>query len=707
MNEKIMESTTNASPSWSRTEQGVIGTLRNGVHLEFAVENGLLQGLQQATIAGLPLIAPGSLRLPHVETRDGWTLSGYRLTGLTEEGDTLILEAAALGSVPDLGRRLDMFQFPYVRTPRRTPEGIGTFRWHLTPETVSFGHPNVRQNAYSGFSYRYEFHLTHPFHWVLDSGTWEAGGDPEGITLLSLHMAAIGGPMEQTLSRQGKGYTSAETFEKGSSNNADVFHDYANDPNDEYILPIQAQLRGAGGALFDTQYGAEGLLFCYYAEADYYRTLVEWQPKNIGIGHLDQHFFPKTQDYLTPAKYILAAATPGLTRIDALNFWTDAYDSISLLWQKQAGLPRVEPEPGFGLDTCGGAGEHIGYPPADLFDRWEARLPWMQEMGYKTFYVTGFGNHAGHDLPFVSNMCTPFDYHVHARYGGPERFREFCAAAHARGIKIATWIGVPAQSAPIIRQHPEWMIRYDNGAPWDGNYSNLVAASLRLGFHDWLLDELRYLKDLGLDCVFFDSYHNLWAMPINYTDPQLVPQFKDLMAFQSDCEKIGLTTWVESFSPFGLTAAGFWRQYGETPELSYVTHYRGLADDTRSNDFTNGVLSPSIYFRMLANKAPIGMSVMELDNAPFQGEVNMPPEIGPMNHAYNALLPAMQVRTLLADGSVEWYAPETGRRALFGGGGSVTVPPGFRAEPVYGTDQILGAGIHAVGESTGFHLVPA
>lgn len=701
--------TTNPSSSWTETEQAAVGTLRNGVRLEFAVENGLLQGLRQATVAGLPLIAPGSLRLPHVETRDGWAVSGYRLTGLTEEGDTLILEAEALGVVPDLGRRLDMYQFPYVSTPRRTPQVIGTFRWHLTPEAVSVGHANVRQNAYQGFSYRYEFHLSHPFHWILDGGTWEVGGDPEGVTLFSLHMAAIGGPMEQTLSRQGKGYTSAETFEKGSTNNADVFHDYANDPNDEYVLPIQAQLRGAGGALFDTQYKGDGLLFCFYPEADYYRTLVEWRPQQgdgvAGIGHLDQHFFPRTQDHVTPAKFVLAARTAGLTRTEALNRWTDVYDHVAALWQGQAGLPRIEPVPGFGIDACGGAGEHIGYPPADLFDRWEARLPWMRETGYKTFFVAGFGNHAGHDQPFVCNMCTSYDYHVHPRYGGPERFRRFCDAAHAHDIKVVTWIGAPSQTAPVIKQHPEWMVRYDNGAPWDGNYGNLVAASLRRGFHDWLLDELRYLKDLGLDCVFFDSYHNLWALPINYADPQLIPQFKDLLVLQADCEKMGLTTWVESFSPFGVTAAGFWRQYGETPELGYLTHYRCMTDDTRCNDFFNGVLPLATYFHMLANKAPVGMGVMELDNAPFEGEVNVPAEVGPMNHAYNLLLPVMRVRTLCEDGGVEWYDPETGRRALFGVSGSVTVPPGFRAEPVYGTDQVLGPGTHAVAESVAFRLL--
>lgn len=375
-------------------------------------------------------------------------------------------------------------------------------------------------------------------------------------------------------------------------------------------------------------------------------------------------------------------------------------------WREQVGVSRIDPVPGFGLDSCGGAGVHIGYPPADLFDRWEAYLPWLKESGFQTLFIAGFNNHAGHDLPFVSNMCTPYDYHVHSRYGGPERFRQFCGAAHARGLKVVTWIGAPSQTAPIMEQHPDWMIRYDNGAPWDGNYEFLSACSLRRGFGEWLMDELRYLKDLGLDTVFFDSYHNLWAMPINYADPQLIPQFKDLMTFQADCEKIGLTTWVESFSPLGLTRAGFWPQHGETPELNYGTHYGAAADNTRDNDFTNGNLSLETYFRMMANKAPLSLGVMELDNAPFQGPISdhVPAEIGPMNQAYNALLSAMQIRTLHEDSSVEWCSPVTGERALFGVCGSVTVLPGFRAEPVYGTDQSLEPGTHSVANSVAYRL---
>ena len=167
-----------------------------------------------------------------------------------------------------------------------------------------------------------------------------------------------------------------------------------------------------------------------------------------------------------------------------------------------------------------------------------------------------------------------------------------------------------------------------------------------------------------------------------------------------------MDVWVESFSPLGLTRAGFWPQYGKTPELNYGTHYGASSDNTRFNDFTNGNLTAAIYFRMMVNKAPLSLGVMELDNLPFEGSVDahIPAEIGPMNCVYNALLPAMEMRTLHEDNSVEWYNPQTGARALFGVTGSVTVPPGFRAEPVYGIEQALEAGTHKVADLTAFRL---
>ncbi|HEY3333585.1 MAG TPA: hypothetical protein VGK19_26365 [Capsulimonadaceae bacterium] len=691
--------------SWTTTETGISLHLAPTVDLDFTIERGMLAGLAQATVDGVATIAPGSLRLPHVETRDGWVVTSYQFVGVRVEGGEAIIDADAIGVQAEIGRRLDMFQFAYLSTPRRKPTVLGKLAWHIKRQSVPIGCAAVRETRWMGFSYSYELSLSHPFHWILDAGTWELGGDPEGVTVFSQHMAAIGGPMEQTMSRSGKGYTSAETFEKGSSNNADVFHDYANDPNDEYILPIQAQLRGAGGALFDLQHKGDSLLLCYYDKPGYYRTLVEWRPDADGIGHLDQIYFSKTQTYVSPEKYILMAQRDGLSRVDAFNLWTDVYDAIADSWRAQKGIPHSDSVPGFGTDCCGGAGVHIGYGPADMFDQWEKRLGWLSENGFQTFFIAGFGNHRGHDMPFVANMCQPYDYRVHARYGGPERFRQFCNAAHAHGIKVATWFGAPYTTAPVFKKHPDWMLRYDSGAPWDGNYGTLCAASLRRGFHEWLMDEVRYLQDLGLDHAFFDSYHNLWAMAIDFTDPDLHPQFMDLVDLQADMERIGVSTWVESFSPFGVTAAGFWPQYARTPELSYDTHYRCMTDDSRSNDFYNGNLTAAVYFRMLANKSPIGMGVMDLDNAPFAGDIHIPDEIGPMNRTYNALLPTMRVRTLNDDSSVLWTNPTTDELVLFAVCGSATVPDGFRAVPVYGEGLELGAGKHQTPKSAAYRLV--
>jgi len=81
--------------------------------------------------------------------------------------------------------------------------------------------------------------------------------------------------------------------------------------------------------------------------------------------------------------------------------------------------------------------------------------------------------------------------------------------------------------------------------------------------------------------------------------------------------------------------------------------------------------------------------------APAQ-DAHVPSVIGLMNLAYSALLPTMEIRTLHEDNSVEWFDPETGEWALFGVTSRVTVPTGFRATPVYGTEKFLEAGRHSV-----------
>jgi hypothetical protein len=676
--------------------------------LEFTLDNDLLLGLTQATIDGVSLMAPGNARLPHVETRDGWIISGYRFRGLQQDGETIVLCADALGTKLGMGRKVDYFGVPFISTPRPTPIMLGTFRWRLTPETVTHGHPAVRQETYQGFSYRYEFQLDHPFHWVLDSGTWEVGGDPDGVTIFSQHQAAIGGPMLHTISRQGPCYTSGETFRKTTNEvRADVVPNIPLDPSLGYVLPIQAQMRGAGGALLDVQYKSDDLLLCYYAQADYYRTLVEWRPDDPGIGHMDHHFFPLTEQYTTPAKTILAAHVPGLSHAQMLNRWTDGWEYVATEWREQMGASRQQPIFGLGLDSTGAAGVHYGSGPADLFARWEARFDWMREQGMEYLFIGGLGHHQGEIAPMVANMCQPHDYSVTERYGGPERFRLFCDRAHAAGIKIVLWMcGHLSDFAPALKEHPDWSVSADTGTPWDGGYRIMRSCSYHRGFIDWLLPQMRNLKELGLDMLFFDSYHNLAAMPIDYADPTLAPQIHQLWAFQAECERMGLPMLIESVGPIGVTSIGLWPEYLVCPELAYWTHYRAFVDESRFSDFTNGTLDPAMYFRLLANKAPVGFAVLEQANQTFEGYPDYPAEIGPMARVYQQFSPAMQVRTVNEDGSIAWCNPESGERVLFAvGTGSVTVPPGCRAEPVYGATLALPAGSHTITELAAYRLV--
>ncbi|HAU36169.1 MAG TPA: hypothetical protein DCX07_00445 [Phycisphaerales bacterium] len=671
--------------------------LPNGVELRFGLAGGLLQGLTQATVDGLPLIAPESARLPYLETRDSWQVTGYRVSDARLEDEGVVLEAQALGTKTGMGRKIDVFESPYITTPRRNPVTLGTFRWHIAPATVTLGHPAMRQNTYHGFSYRYEFELERTFHCILDSGTWEVGGDPEGVRMISQRMNPAAGPLDFIVSHKGRCFSSAESFLPGAGNDATTVPDVPADPSMGFILPIQAQLRGAGGALVDVQYKGQGILICYYEQADYYRTLIEWRPDDVGIGHLDHHFFPLTRSYITPAKTILAAKSPDLTHADALNRWTDAWEHVASAWRRQTGLSRVEPIMGLGLDCCGSVGRHHGSGPTDLFDRWERRFDWMRGQAMEYIFIGGIGHHRGEELPGAANMCQPYDYSARQRYGGPERFGMFCQRAHAHGLKVILWMnGALSDWAPALKAHPEWTLAYDSGMPWDGGYRILRCCSLRKGFGQWLLEQFRRLKDLGLDGLFFDSYHNLAAMCIDFGDPTLTPQLFDLWKFQAQCENLGLQWLIESTGPLGVTSCGLWPQYTASPELNYWTHYRAiLHGDRGASDLRNDHLTPNMFFRMLANKAPIGFTVFEQANAPFEGLPNLPEPYPTMQRLYRDVHDMMQVRTIHEDGSIAWADADGRWQLLFAvDSDRVTVPPGHLAKPLFGIDRTLSAGTH-------------
>lgn len=677
--------------------------LKNGVRLDFQIEDGKLLGLSQVIIDDIPLIVPGNIRQPYVETRDGWMVDQLVLLDLSQRSNgTQVLECEAWARKPPMGRKLDMFQFPFIGTPFTQPQRIGTMRWLIHPVTQAIGDPAVRQHVYQGFSYQYEFELDRPFHWILDAGTWEAGGKLENIHILSKHMHCCAGEMEATLPREDKSYSTAESFMPKVKNNITTVPDMPADPSLGYILPIQAQVRGAGGSLIDAQYTDQAMVFGYFQQTGYYRTLIEWRTGDPGIGHLDHHFFELTKKHTTVPKFILAEGIPNITRTQAINRWTDVWEHVAMQWRNQAGVTREDPiisysMPWINNDPC------WGHAPDDMFQRIENQLDWMQEHGFNCMYSGLWGNHRGNDMPDTANACEPDDFLVHPRHGGGKAFAHLCKQAHQRGIKVSMWISFHLSlRGPTLKAHPDWVIHYDTNAPWDGNYRIMASCSLRSGYRDWLLDQLRQLKAHGLDMLFIDSYNNLAACPIDYGDPCLPPGFVDLLEFQGECKKIGLDCMIETVGPIGTTSCGFWPQYLQSLELGYWSHYR-----FRKSMLDDGTIDESIYFRFIANKAPLGgVSVVAYSHQPQPPAPQLPAYLSTLNNLYLQLKDLMQVRTLNEDGSISWLNPAIGEGCLFAiDTGSITVPVGFDAVPVYNTQQTFGPGKHQFDGLAAFKLV--
>lgn len=704
--------TQRTSVTISTTKRAIGLRLANGVQLQFALDQGRLLGLSQAVVDGLQLIAPGSPRLPYAETRDGWQISEFRFRRVRRAGAGCVIECEAWAIKPPVQHRIDMYQFMYLTTPHRAPVKLGTLQWMIQPVTRTLGHAAVRQHTYHGFTYQYRLRLQRGFHWLLDAGTWELGGDPEGVTVFAPHADPDAGAFEATISRDLPFWTTADTFKAGAyganilgvqntaSAKLDALSKVPQDVSVNYCQAMQSQVRGTCGPLIDFQYKpAAGLLLGYLEQPGYYRNLTEWRADDPGIGHLDNHFFALTIDHTTPAHTILAAAAPGLTRADALNRWTDAYDHVANAWRTTLGLRHHAPKTGLTIDNCGTGYVDIGFGPKNYLRQWTGRLDWVADQGFEYVFVGPIGDNHGLHRPYEGNACVPYDYGVAKHNGGPAAFRELCAKAHARGLEVAVWLGPHlSQFAPVWKEHPEWKVYDDTKHEL---YDVCRVASLRRGFGDWLLAQFLELKKLGLDMIFFDSYPNMGATVIDYGDPTLDTRVDDLWQFQRRCDDAGFPIQAEGIGPLGVSSLGYARQwYGSSPELAYWTGFRAAA-----SDFETGVIDEAHWFEMMANKAPLGWWVVDYFHKPFKQPPQFTPRLIAMQQLYNRLSPIMQVRTLHDDGTVEWLNPETGEGCLFVvGKGSLTVPAGCRAEPVFGTKRSYGSGTHACRGQAAFLL---
>ena len=197
--------------------------------------------------------------------------------------------------------------------------------------------------------------------------------------------------------------------------------------------------------------------------------------------------------------------------------------------------------------------------------------------------------------------------------------------SHARGIEFHAWLNMNRASIStknllsanhIVRQHPEWMIIYNNqhlfnfGIPAVRQYITQVVKNL--------------VQNYDVDGIHFDDY--FYPYPIkgaHFNDDEAYAQYKSPNESLADWRRRNINLLIEEISTtikavnprvkFGISPFGIWRHKSSDPEYGSPTSkglqsYDDLFADTEKWTKSGWLdyLAPQLYWGNTHRVAPFG-----------------------------------------------------------------------------------------------------
>ncbi len=395
-----------AAPTITRTDASVVANLDNAVTLTFAVEKGILLGLQKASAQGIELKSDATVVRPCLieewkEKPFSW--DGLALTDAKVEGSNIVLSGDLVSAEDGEGQHrlfvmegdakaihLDYYRFPHVQLPsdilRIEPQktlaakcagrkSAGTWKWIIEPATQ-----NIGGFTWRGWKHHYEFALAdgRKLNCVRELATWETNGTASGNTLVALRYRGLGGlapklePLDPTTADGPvkNAFTSTEIL-PGAVAKAPLVSPVMPGPQNisgreegmkhRHGAWIAQPQRGAGSNWIDFQFRPTVALTSYYEKVDAIRTVSEVWPGDRQVSYTDCLYFPLTDKISTLPKTHLA-----LVSKDPLadNEWRTRYLETDLYVRaivcKDLDYVQDEPVPSLGVNWDSG---------------WEGRIP--------------------------------------------------------------------------------------------------------------------------------------------------------------------------------------------------------------------------------------------------------------------------------------------------------------------------------------------
>jgi hypothetical protein len=613
--------------------------LSNGFELELCRDGERFLGIGEVAL-NVRALRDGSVPwIVYAESESGVRFDAFELTDVQESASEFTLVLRAEGRWMPRVQEVDSMGDSRVRV-RRVESAVATIRWRFRAIEEE-----IRGQSWTGLAMQVEVDCPgHPIHWLLEDTTFEIDGSADGSFLLAQNVMAV--DQEQHVTRDSE-FITAECFQVKTNGSW------------ESSYPMDMMPRGVGACICDFLVKGDAALCLFSERPGLSRTRQEKVAGEDAIHFTERPFFPLTEKAVAPERKLLVYRHPtALARHERRNLWLDCFVEVRR---------RVHASYGFQLEIP---------RPAVSGHLWDAQLldlgtdaqqamidafPEFQRMGYHQLYTHGGWEGATTDPDAHGNICTPYAFRHDDAFGGPAGMKRLVDAAHAHGIEVFHWAGFQfSTSAPIWKDHADWILRAANGEPWHAGYKILQCGRMRSGFRDHIFGQLKQMREeTGMDGLFWDSYHNLGSTCVDWGGDDKAPQFEEIIQFQADLQKLGMRQRCEIVTIFGISQIGlysfrgdgfvrrYWEDMVENDEF-FTMLDMSPAFHTNGHAYTPERVDPAAYFKLLAHRVVPAMEVYpwacDFDSGKrgygWPGEEHGQ-EYARVNHLYNAVLPTM------------------------------------------------------------------
>lgn len=682
------------------------------VTIELVKDGEYLLGIGVVEVSGVPIRASEAPIKPDFSTPDAIHYQDFKLLNIRQYADKIVLETEAVGRPELYGEMMDEYSHNLVFPKLRRTE-VDKLDWIIKAENLE-----LEGETYKGLSYGFEFKSEkREIHRFTVLSTWEIGGEATDNTIY--HQSYSNEPIFEA--RKDK------FFSTTCLKRLDLWDSWLG--NSYQLLPRWGCIQP-----FDFQTSPKGVLLGYWKDEHSIKSIVQKNKEEDVIFVVDEYDFALTKEVEIPAKHILYSAGKR-QKHEEVNMWTAAYDYTTKIIRDFFGVETCQPlligepkEVGRNSvsreELAGGRKEDwlwkvennkfyfkLDGDWVESHDKlyWIADnlLPRLHEQGVKRvrfepvhesdFTEEAFAYHAEtgwHGDLTVCSICGSRRYVPAQFYDGWRGWNYLADKAKKFDISLGHWVGMHlTPRAPILKEHPEYLIQHVNTLGLSGGYSHLSICSINWcsGAKQWFLDDMkRWHDEGGLEWLFFDSWPNLGCTALNYAGRMEPMQF-EMGKLLADLQKIGYSWFsFEGTSPFGVHQYGLW-----DPMEDYQDHTSGGV--LGQNDFGtwidheymgyNQLLGPKVNkkrspekleemsFRYMANRSLTLVQAIKTGHYTMKNEN---PKI------YSELQPMMMKRTLLPDDQGVLWNSDKGQALFAYTSFSHQLPENVRVEKVTG-----------------------